>query len=344
MEIIPKEHNNVVYIENEQNLALCAYLKNDKKVDKTNVFNTTKTERKNLFEAFVLFDLNNNKIIDKYNVVVEIFPTIGYVRVSNLSDENGDNLELCHFINNNDSIVPPSPWWKSHLKLLFTICMLCLAVLVCLLFEPWKPTPSSTPTSTSTPNTSPKWTPTIGYNNNLTTNGNLSFTIPKGVKAKMYVTSNLNADIKSVDWYKIKDTITTKDTLYPKRDCKIFIHAYSDKVSENTYTNYEFVFDMKKFLHFFLLHFAKDKELENIAKSMLYKVSGEHPITFDVGGNIGRQPITSINDLKDIPDYISQRPDLFNIDSVAFYPYARPIKGATIFSKEYPSIKYIRLK
>ena len=33
MKIIPKEHNKVVYIENGQNLALCAYLKNDQELD-----------------------------------------------------------------------------------------------------------------------------------------------------------------------------------------------------------------------------------------------------------------------------------------------------------------------
>lgn len=338
MEIIPKDHNKVVYIENEQNLVLCAYLKNDQEVDKTNVFNATKKEKANLFEAFVLFDLNNSKIIDKYNVVVEIFPTIGYVRISNFRDENGDHLELCHYINNDASVVPILPWWKSHLKLLFTIGVLCFAVLVYILFPFPKPTPSRTP------NPSPKQTPIIEFDNNLTTNGKLSFSIPKGVKAKMYVTSNLNADINSVDWDKIKDYITAKDTLYPKRDCKIFIHAYSDKASENTYTNYEFVFDMKEFMQFLLVQFAKDKELNKIAKFMLYTVSDKHPFTFDVGGGIEPAIITSIYDLKQIPDFISQNLEGFKIDSVAFYPYAKPIKGATIFSKEYPSIKYIRLK
>ena len=114
MEIIPKEHNKVVYIENEQNLALCAYLKNDQEVDNTYAFNATKKE--NLFDAYVLFDLNSNEIIDKHNVVVEEFPTIGYVRISNLHDENGEDLELCHYINNDASVVPPSSWWKSHFK------------------------------------------------------------------------------------------------------------------------------------------------------------------------------------------------------------------------------------
>lgn len=45
MEIIPKEHNKVVYIENEQNLALCSYLKNDQEVDNTYAFNATKKEK-----------------------------------------------------------------------------------------------------------------------------------------------------------------------------------------------------------------------------------------------------------------------------------------------------------
>lgn len=338
MKIIPKDHNKVVYIENERNLVLCAYLKNDQEVDKTNVFNATKKQKAILFEAFVLFDSNNNKIIDKHNVVIENYPTIGYVRISNFRDENEDNLELCHYINEDsfvidDSDVPSSPWWKSHIKHLFPIGALCLAVLVCLLFKPWKQTQSST------------WTPTIEFNNNLATNGNLSFSIPKGVKAKMYVTSNLNADIKSVNWDKINDTITAKDTLYPKRDCKIFIHAYSDKVSENTYTNYEFVFDIKKFLHFFLLQYDKDKELDKIAKFMLNNVSNKLPITFDIGGSLELVPITSIENCKSEIQYmISQYKDTFKIDSVAFYPFAKPIKGATIFSKEYPSIKYIRLK
>lgn len=348
MKIIPKDLDKVVYIENEQNLVLCAYLKNDQAVDKTNVFNATKKEKAILFEAFVLFDSNNNKIIDKHNVVIENYPTIGYARITNLRDENGDDLELCHYINEDsfvidDSFVPSSPWWKSHIKHLFSIGALCLAVLVCLLFKPQKKTQISTPTSS--PKTSSKWTPTIEFNNNLATNGNLSFTIPKGVKAKMYVTSNLNADIKSVDWDKINDTITAKDTLYPKRDCKIFIHAYSDKASENTYTNYEFVFDMKEFLHFFLLQYDKDKELDKIAKFMLNNVSTKLPITFDIGGSLELVPITSIENCKSEIQYmISQYKDTFKIDSVAFYPFAKPIKGATIFSKEYPSIKYIRLK
>lgn len=338
MEIIPKEHNKIVYIENEQDLALCAYIKNDQEVDKINAFNATKKENTYLFDAFVLFDLNNNKIIDTHNVVVEDFPTIGYVRISNSRDENGDELELCHYINNEDPVVPPSPWWKSHLKLLFTIGALCFALVVCIFFIP----PKSTPSHTS--NRSTKCTPTIEFNDNLATNGNLSFTIPKGIKAKMYVTSNINADINTIAWNKIKDTITAKDTLYPKRDCKIFIHAYSDIRQESTYTNYEFVFDMKKFLQFFLVHFVKDKELSKIAKYMLYSISGKQPITFDVGGGIEPTIITSIYDLKQIPDYMSQNMEGFKIDSVAFYPYDKPIKGPTIFSKEYPSIKYIRLK
>ena len=340
MKIIPKEHNKVVYIENGQNLALCAYLKNDQELDNDYAFNAPKNEKENLFDAFVLFDLKNNKIIEKYNVIVEDFTTIGYVRISNLHDENGEDLELCHYINNDASVVPPSPWWKSHFKLLFTIGVLCFAVLAYILF----PSPKPKPTPSPTPDPSPNPTPTIEFNNNLTPNGYLSFSIPKNVKAKMYVSSNLNADISSVAWDKINDSITAKDTLYPKRDCKIFIHAYSDKTSESTYTNYEFVFDMKEFLQFFLVQFAKDKELNKIAKFMLYNVNDKRPITFDIGGGIEPTIITSIYDLKQIPDYISQNMEGFKIDSVVFYPYDKPIKGPTIFSKEYPSIKYIRLK
>ena len=348
MEIIPKVNDRVIYAENGQRIAICAYLGENCEVETSIVFDLSKKDKEKVFDAYVLFDLNTNKIIEKFNVFIEDYPTIAYVRMKNMLDQDGDKFELCHYIS--EVSIAPIPWWKKHFRLLFVITSFCISIALYFaaveLLQNFLPSEKSEVRDTipSGAKETTKWMPAIEVCNNLANKGYLTISVPKNVLAKMYVSPDLKANGKSIDWNKVSDFITSNDTLFPKRDCKIFIHAYSKNTTDSTFTDTSFVFNMKEFVQYVVLEFAKDKELGNVTRKMLYNVSEDRPIIFDVGGGIEPIVITSIYDLKQIPDYISQDLESFKIDSVVFYPYPKSIKGPTIFSNEYPSLKYLRLK
>lgn len=345
MEIIPKENDRVIYTENDQRIAICAYLGENCVFETSKVISLSKKDKEKIFDAYVIFDINKNEIVEKYNVFIEDYPTIAYVRMKNMSDQDGDQFELCHYIPEVPIDSIPTCWWKTHKNLLYIILSIC--VIIAFIFavkELWPSPPEKVDTIPLGVQETSKKMPAIEVCNNLADKGYLTISVPKNILAKMYVSPDLKANSKSIDWNKVSDFITSNDTLFPKIDCKIFIHAYSKNTSDSTFTDASFVFNMKEFVQYVVLEFAKDKELGNVTRKMLYNVCGERPITFDVGGGIEPIIITSIYDLKQIPDYISQDLESFKIDSVGFYPYTKPIKGATIFSNEYPSLKYLRLK
>lgn len=351
MEIIPKVNDRVIYTENDQRIAICAYLRKACEVETSKVLDLSKKDKEKVFDAYVLFDFNTSKIIEKFNVFIEDYPTIAYVRMKNMSDQDGDQFELCHYIPEVPIDPIPTCWWKTHKNLLYIV--LSIFVIIAILFavkELWPSRPSlekldeKVDTIPLGVQETSETIPAIEVCNNLADKGYLTISVPKNVLAKMYVSPDLNANGKSIDWNKVSDFITSNDTLFPKRDCKIFIHVYSKNTTDLTFTDTSFVFNMKEFVQYVVLEFAKDKELGNVTRKMLYNVSEERPIIFDVGGGIEPIVITSIYDLKQIPDYISQDLESFKIDSVDFYPYPKSIKGPTIFSNEYPSLKYLRLK
>lgn len=349
--IIPPNNDRVIYKENGQGIAICAYRRKDCIVNTENVMNLSQAQKENLFDAYVLFDTEKDKIIEKHNVFIDDYRVVAYVHISHLSDNNGNHLELCHY-----TVKTPirTSWWEAHSKTIFSaIALYCVTVITIYsadklwikLTAPKEQIETKDSTATAKQNP-PVWIPTIEFDNNLASKGYLVFSIPEGVTAKMYVSPNLKASNESINWNKVTTSITSNDTLYPKKDCKIFIHAYSNQAPESAYNDYEFAFSMKDFVQFVILRFTNDKELlSGIAKQLFYHVSEKRPITFDIGGGIEPTTITSIYGLQQIPDYMSQDVENFKIDSIGFYPYDTPQKKeATIFSKEYPGLKYIRLK
>ena len=87
----------------------------------------------------------------------------------------------------------------------------------------------------------------------------------------------------------------------------------------------------------------KEDNLARTALNFFMDVEKKNIIfNFDTGRSQKCETADDINNF--LVPYFEEGKGSIKIDSVAFYPYGKPIKGATIFSKEYPSIKYIRLK
>lgn len=349
MEIIPKDNDCIIFTENESGLALCAYKGENCEVEADNVINSSKRDKEKLFDAYILIDTKISRVVEKHNVLIEDYPTIAYVRIENLTDQSGDKLELCHYIKKDEvEVIVPTSWWKKHNKLTFIVISLCPIIVALFAINELRqifhdPETVDEPTDTIYHGHED---PTIEASNNLLDGGYLALSIPKNVSAKMYVSPNMEADGTLIDWDKVSTHITSKDTLYPKRDCKIFIHVYDEKASEPiSSTDYAFPFSMKAFVQYIILHNFKEHQKNwSVKRQMFYNVNKDYAITFDVGGGLDPIVITSIYDLKQIPDYISQDLESFKIDSVEFYPFTHKLKRETIFSKEYPSIKYLGLK
>ena len=182
----------------------------------------------------------------------------------------------------------------------------------------------------------------VVFENHLTTKGFLCFNTKDKVKLKMYVSPNANADGSLINWDKVDTYITSKDTLYPKTNCSIFIRAYYDDNFSNT-SDSVFRFDIEEFVQHVLLTMKDDESIRDIAIDLLSGI-GKNSFKFDNG----LEPAKNIKTLDDLDysviSFIKEDPVHFKIDSVGFDKYKSPISGKLIFNKHYPSINYIKLK
>lgn len=331
MDIIPRDDASIILIE-KANIAICAVKKENFEPEEIFTFNSR--EKQEVLKAYVVFDLAQEKIIETYNVGKEDFGTIVYYWLSNQKDETGNGLELCHIIPEN------SPTPKLHLKpplwtilLLFLLTLLAGVVVVVVFPHPILPNNVKNGSIT----------PELIISDELQTKGYLAFSSPDSlIKVKMYVSPIANAKSDEIDWEKVSLHIMPKDTLYPKRNCRIFLHAYTLKAPSDI-KDFTFDFNMNDYVQYVILNMKKEDCLTHTALNFFMDVEKKNIIfDFDTGRSRKCETADDINDFL-IP-YFEEGKGSIKIDSVAFYPYVKPIKGPTIFSKEYPSIKYIRLK
>ena len=368
MNIIPSDIINVVLYENNHK-ALCALCCKNQQPEDIQPIEYSSKKLKSLFEAYVVFDKLADSVIDSYNVEIEDFKTIAYVRLCNMKDTNGDNIELCHYFpeasaqgeetedtgNENLPRVQVQLWKKLIMekKVISIIGIVIITSLLILLNldKIDKLIHSLSANQTSEKNIDNDSTKVdvissmdepVVFENHLTTKGFLCFNTKDKVKLKMYVSPNANADGSLINWDKVDTYITSKDTLYPKTNCSIFIRAYYDDNFSNT-SDSVFRFDIEEFVQHVLLTMKDDESIRDIAIDLLSGI-GKNSFKFDNG----LEPAKNIKTLDDLDysviSFIKEDPVHFKIDSVGFDKYKSPISGKVIFNKHYPSINYIKLK
>lgn len=320
MNIIPREDDSIILVE-KANIVICAVQKENFDIEEIFAFDSQ--EKKDILKAYVVFDIVQQKIIETYNVEKEDFGTIVYYWLSNQKDETGNGLELCHIIPDD------SPTPKLHLKII--LCVSILLVGVFLFFRSLNNVKNTSITSE------------LIISDKLQTKGYLAFSPSDSlIKVKMYVSSNVNAKSDEIDWGKVSLHIMPKDTLYPKRNCRIFLHAYTLKTPSDI-KDFTFDFNINDYVQYVILNMKKEDYLTHTALNFFMDVEKKNIIfDFDNGRYQKCETADDINDF--LVPYFEEGKGSIKIDTVAFYPYDKPIKGPTIFSKEYPSIKYIRLK
>lgn len=368
MNIIISDIKNVVLYENNHK-ALCALCCENQQPEDIQPIEYSSKKLKSLFEAYVVFDKLTDSVIDSYNVEIEDFKTIAYVRLCNMKDTNGDNIELCHYFpetstqgeetgDTGNEILPrvQIPLWKKLImekKFISIIGIVIITSLLILLnldkIDKLIHSLSDNQTSveiidkdsTKVDVISSMDEPVV-FENHLTTKGFLCFNTKDKVKLKMYVSPNANADGSLINWDKVDTYITSKDTLYPKTNCSIFIRAYYDDNFSNT-SDSVFRFDIEEFVQHVLLTMKDDESIRDIAIDLLSGI-GKNSFKFDNG----LEPAKNIKTLDDLDysviSFIKEDPVHFKIDSVGFDKYKSPISGKVIFNKHYPSINYIKLK
>lgn len=180
----------------------------------------------------------------------------------------------------------------------------------------------------------------IKITDNLTTKGYISFYIPNGILAKIKI-SREKIDNDSIDWHNVKNSLRSKDTLYPKSNCYIYIHSYSKEKNQTDYSNYSFNFDFKKFVQQVLLNY-NDEVYKCVARDLLSDVEN-NPICFDNGAT-DVEIIDSYWGIRNnIIGFISENPQLYKIDSISFYD-TNNVQEKDFRIKKYPRIKYIKIK
>ena len=367
MNIIISDIKNVVLYENNHK-ALCALCCENQQPEDIQPIEYSSKKLKSLFEAYVVFDKLADSVIDSYNVEIEDFKTITYVRLCNMKDTNGDNIELCHYFpetstqgeeigDTGNEILPrvQIPLWKKLImekKFISIIGIVIITSLLILLnldkIDKLIHSLSDNQTSveiidkdsTKVDVISSMDEPVV-FENHLTTKGFLCFNTKDNVKLKMYVSPNANADGSLINWDKVDTYITSKDTLYPKTNCSIFIRAYCDDNFSST-SDSVFRFNIGEFVQHVLLTMKDDESIRDIAIDFLSDI-GKKGFKFDNG--LERQSINSLDDLDySVIDFIKQDPNQFKIDSVGFNEYKSSRSNKVIFERQYPSINYIRLK
>ena len=368
MNIIISDIKNVVLYENNHK-ALCALCCENQQPEDIQPIEYSSKKLKSLFEAYVVFDKLADSVIDSYNVEIEDFKTITYVRLCNMKDTNGDNIELCHYFpetstqgeeigDTGNEILPrvQIPLWKKLImekKFISIIGIVIITSLLILLnldkIDKLIHSLSDNQTSVAVIDKDSTKVDVISsmdepvvFENHLTTKGFLCFNTKDNVKLKMYVSPNANADGSLINWDKVDTYITSKDTLYPKTNCSIFIRAYYDDNFSNT-SDSVFRFDIEEFVQHVLLTMKDDESIRDIAIDLLSGI-GKNSFKFDNG----LEPAKNIKTLDDLDysviSFIKEDPVHFKIDSVGFDKYKSPISGKVIFNKHYPSINYIKLK
>ena len=182
--------------------------------------------------------------------------------------------------------------------------------------------------------------PRIEIADNLATKGYISFNISDSILVKVKITKE-KIDKDTIDWHSVNNYLRSKDTLYPKSNCYIYIHSYFKEKNQTEYYNYSFNFDFTDFVQRALLNY-QDDTFEQTVRDLLSDMEN-NPIYFDNGATDIEIIDSYLGVRNNIIGFISENPQLYKIDSISFYD-TNDIQEKDFRIKKYPRIKYIKIR
>lgn len=169
--------------------------------------------------------------------------------------------------------------------------------------------------------------------NELSTNGRLYVEEDSSLIIKYFVTSDMSINENTIDWSHCP-LLNRNDTLYPKRNCLVFLRATLRDGNEEVYSQEMANFDFNSYIEQLVMTNLNPKRTKEI---LSYSINRPLTICYD---NTTEDVCKKETD-KGIIDNLrtSLREGEYHIDSVAFYSNTDITKD--ILSKKYPQLKYI---
>lgn len=169
--------------------------------------------------------------------------------------------------------------------------------------------------------------------NELSTNGRLYAEEDSSLIIKYFVTSDMSINENTIDWSHCP-LLNRNDTLYPKRNCLVFLRATLRDGNEEVYSQEMANFDFNSYIEQLVMTNSNPKRTKEI---LSYSFNRPLTICYD---NTTEDVCKKETD-KGIIDNLrtSLREGEYHIDSVAFYSNTDITKD--ILSKKYPQLKYI---
>jgi len=169
--------------------------------------------------------------------------------------------------------------------------------------------------------------------NELSTNGRLYVEEDSSLIIKYFVTSDMSINENTIDWSHCP-LLNRNDTLYPKRNCLVFLRATLRDGNEEVYSQEMANFDFNSYIEQLVMTNLNPKRTKEI---LSYSINRPLTICYD---NTTEDVCKKETD-KGIIDNLrtSLREGEYYIDSVAFYSNTDITKD--ILSKKYPQLKYI---
>lgn len=171
--------------------------------------------------------------------------------------------------------------------------------------------------------------------NELATEGRLYVEEDTSLVIKYFVTNDMSINENAIDWSQCP-LLNRNDTLYPKRNCKVFIRATSrDDGSEDVYSQEMASFDFNSYIEQLVMTNSNPKRKKEISS---YSFNRPLTICYD---NATEDVCKKNTDKGLIEDNLPRnlREGGYHIDSVAFYSNTDIMKD--ILSIQYPQLKYI---
>lgn len=169
--------------------------------------------------------------------------------------------------------------------------------------------------------------------NELATNGRLYAEEDSCLIIKYFVTSDMSINENTINWSQCP-LLNRNDTLYPKRNCLVFIRATLRDGNEDIYRQEKANFDFNSYMEQLVMTNSNPKRTKEI---LSYSFNRPLTICYD---NATEDVCEKETD-KGIIDNLrtSLREGEYHIDSVAFYSNTDITKD--ILLKKYPQLKYI---
>lgn len=170
--------------------------------------------------------------------------------------------------------------------------------------------------------------------NELTTEGRLYVKEDEGLAIKYFVSKNKRINEDAINWNDCSSLLAT-DTLYPKRNCAIFIRATLASGNINAVRQEMIDFNFNNHIEYLIKTNSNHKRTKEL---LSYSFNRPLTISYD---NTTEDVCEKPTDKGYIDNLItSLREGEYHIDSIAFYSKPEDLQD-NITSKLYPQIKYI---